>query len=169
MDKPEHWLRGPVADVPALLQPVAHALLQARDDVHAIMSGFPDDRLWITPVESASVGFHMLHLAGALDRMLTYAKGDELSDAQWQTLKQQRGPVDRTAKQLVRDFDAEVDTALAQLRVTLDHSLTEPRGVGREHLPSTVIGLLFHAAEHTQRHVGQLLVTARVVRAMHVE
>ena len=57
-----------------------------------------------------------------------------------------------------------MERALAQLRRTDERELTAPRGVGRAQLPSSVIGLLFHAAEHTQRHLGQMLVTARVQR-----
>ncbi len=162
--QPEVWLRGPVAGVPPLLQPVAHALLQAREEVDAIVADFPDELLWTRPAGVASVGFHLLHIPGSLDRLFTYARGQQLSDAQRQALAAEggAGEVVASTRQLVERFHQQVDRALAQLRATDEPTLTEPRGVGRAQLPSTVLGLLFHAAEHTQRHVGQLLVTARV-------
>lgn len=162
----EVWLRGPLADTPPLLQPVAHALMQAREEVTALMEGFPDALLWERPAEVASAGFHLQHLAGVLDRLLTYARGEALSERQLSALgREGRGGEDVRA--LVAAFDAQVEWALAQLRETNPETLLEPRGVGRVRLPSTVLGLLVHAAEHTQRHVGQLLVTVRVLEASH--
>lgn len=163
--RPEVWLRGPVAGVPPLLQPVAHALLQAREEVVQIVEGFPDDRLWSRPAGAASVGFHLQHLSGVLDRLLTYARGEELDEAQLAALRAEGDPPHPgvSAAALAGAFERAVDRALEQLRATPEGTLTEARGVGRAGLPSTVLGLLFHAAEHTQRHLGQLLVTARVV------
>ncbi len=163
-DRPEVWLRGPVDGVPALLQPVAHALLQAREDVAALAAELPPGRTWDRPGGAASAGFHLQHLAGVLDRMLTYARGEPLSDAQFAALDAE-GELDDalTPAGLARAFGATVDRALAQLRTTDPATLAEPRPVGRRALPSSVIGTLVHAAEHTQRHVGQLLVTVRVV------
>jgi uncharacterized damage-inducible protein DinB len=40
------------------------------------------------------------------------------------------------------------------------------RGVGRMMLPTTVGSLLVHCAEHTQRHLGQAITTAKVLMAM---
>ena len=166
MPSPEVWLRGPVDGIPALLQPVAHALLQAREDVAGLVADLPADRLWRRPGGAASAGFHLQHLAGVLDRMLTYARGEPLSDAQFAHLRAE-GVEDHalTPEALFDAFAEGVDAALAQLRATDPATLTEWRGVGRDQLPSTVIGTLVHAAEHTQRHVGQLLVTVRVVGA----
>lgn len=164
--RPEVWLRGPVPGVPPLLQPVAHALLQAREEVEALMLGFPDALLWQRPAGVASAGFHLRHLAGVLDRLLTYARDEPLDDAQRAYLAAEGVPSQGGgAEALVAAFGAQVERALAQLRATDERTLTEPRGVGRARLPSTVLGLLVHAAEHTQRHVGQLLVTVRVVQA----
>lgn len=163
---PEVWLRGPVPDVPPLLQPVAHALLQAREDVHRLVDDLPSDLLWARPAGVASVGFHLQHLCGVVDRLFTYARGEPLSDEQRGALAAEGRPPEEGAgvEELVRRFDRRVDEALEQLRATEEQTLTEYRSVGRAHLPSTVLGLLVHAAEHTQRHVGQLLVTARVLR-----
>ncbi len=164
-EKLEVWLRGPLTDgTPPLLQPVAHALLQAREEVAEILDGFPDAALGERPAGVASVGFHLQHLTGVLDRLTTYARGERLSDAQLAALALEGQP--RVGTQALRAaFDAQVERTLAYLRTVDPVTLTESRGVGRAQLPSTVLGLLVHAAEHTQRHVGQLLVTARVVQA----
>ncbi|WP_077922869.1 DinB family protein [Spirosoma sp. 209] len=162
----EVWLRGPLPDMPALLQPVAHALLQAREEVNSLMDGFPDALLREQPGNVASVGFHLQHLSGVLDRMFTYARGEQLSSSQLNDLSMESTPTGSflTTVDLVRRFNQQVDEALLQLRRTDQSTLTEVRGVGRAQLPSTLIGLYVHAAEHTMRHVGQLSVTARIVR-----
>jgi uncharacterized damage-inducible protein DinB len=163
---PEVWLRGPLPEVPALLQPVAHALLQAREEVTEIMADFPAEKLAERPLGLASVGFHLHHLAGVLDRTFTYARGEALSPAQLAYLAAEGQPPTHPSAvlELVDAFARQVDAALAQLIATPEATLPEWRGVGRAQLPSTVIGLLVHATEHTTRHVGQLLVTARVVQ-----
>ena len=164
---PEVWLRGPLPAVPPLLQPVAHALLQAREEVAEILADFPAARLAARPLGLASVGFHVRHLAGVLDRTFTYARGQALSEAQLAYLAAEGQPPTHpgAVPELVQAFARQVDVALAQLQATPEATLPEWRGVGRAQLPSTVIGLLVHAAEHTTRHVGQLLVTARLVAA----
>jgi len=163
-DTREVWLRGPLPDMPTLLQPAAHALLQAREEVDALMADFPDDLLWVRPAGVASVGFHLQHLTGVLDRLLTYAREEALSPAQQEALASEGKPAPQiSVAGLVSAFDRQVDRTLDQLRATDERTLPEVRGVGRAQIPSTVQGLLFHAAEHTQRHVGQLLVTARIL------
>jgi uncharacterized damage-inducible protein DinB len=160
---PEVWLRGPLPDIPPLLQPVAHALLQAREEVIAEMAGFPEDRLWARPGGVASAGFHLQHLSGVLDRLFTYAQGKGLDEAQSRMLAAEGTPEPGAGMpELISRFGSQVDRALEQLRTTDERTLTDSRAVGRAQLPSTVLGLLVHAAEHTQRHVGQLLVTVRV-------
>lgn len=161
----EVWLRGPLSDVPPLVQPIAHALLQAREEVSALMQDFPAHLLWERPANVASVGFHLQHLTGVLDRLFTYARGEVLSPNQLAALASEGKPDDTSlsAQELVNPFNEQVEKAIAQLRSTDEQTLTEVRGVGRAQLPSTVIGLLTHAAEHTMRHVGQLTVTVRVI------
>jgi len=163
----EVWLRGPVPGVPSLLQPVAHALLQAREELATALADFPPTLLNERPGGLASVGFHLQHLAGVLDRTFTYARNEALTPAQQAELAEESGPLPPNAEtlaRLLRRFNQQVDRALAQLRDTDFAVLVEPRGVGRAQVPSTVIGLLVHAAEHTTRHLGQLLVTAKWVR-----
>ena len=162
---PEVWLRGPLPQVPPLLQPVAHALLQAREEVAEYLTNFPAAKLAERPLGLASVGFHLRHLTGVLDRTFTYARGQALSEAQLTYLAAEGEPPTHpgAVAELVQAFHQQVDKALAQLIATPESTLPEWRGVGRAQLPSTVIGLLVHAAEHTTRHVGQLLVTSRLV------
>ena len=166
----EVWLRGPVPGVPAMLQPVAHALLQAREELAKALADFPPALLNERPGGLASVGFHLQHLAGVLDRTFTYARGEALTPAQLAQLAAETELLAADAKalqQLQQRFSQQVDRALAQLQNTDFAVLTEQRGVGRAQVPSTVIGLLVHAAEHTTRHLGQLLVTANWVRSEH--
>ena len=150
--------------MPALLMPAAHALLQTLDDVEAAASGLTEEQLWQTPGGAASVGFHLMHLSGSTDRLLTYARGEMLSDAQKAAFKAESNPSVADAVSLLADVRQAFDAALAQLRATPESSLTDARAVGRAGLPTTVIGLLFHVAEHSQRHAGQVVTTAKVVR-----
>ena len=164
--QPEHWLRGPVEGVPALLQPAAHALLQTLDDVEAAARDLTNDQLWRTPGGASSIGFHLMHLSGSTDRLLTYARGELLNDAQKAAARAESNPPVVEAATLLDDVRRAFDAALAQLRATPPSSLTDARAVGRAGLPTTVIGLLFHAAEHSQRHAGQVVTTAKVVRGL---
>jgi len=166
----EVWLRGPLPDMPPLLQPVAHALLQAREELTATLLDFPPALLNERPGGVASVGFHLQHLAGVLNRLLTYARAEALSESQFADFNAEVPPLPITpdaVSRLVQRFSDEVDDAIQQLRTTAEASLTEVRGVGRAQVPSTVMGILTHAAEHTTRHLGQLLVTAKWVRSIN--
>ena len=165
----EVWLRGPLPGMPPLVQPVAHALLQAREELVAALHDFPSELLNERPAGVASVGFHLQHLSGVLSRLLTYARAEALSAEQLSVFTAENAPLPLgpdTAAQLVQRFSTEVEAALAQLRATPEAALPEARGVGRAQIPTTLIGLLTHAAEHTTRHLGQLLVTARWVRSL---
>ncbi len=168
MPQPEVWLRGPIPAIPPLMQPVAHGLMQCREELAARVSGLTSDQIWARPLGAASVGFHARHAAGSLDRLLTYARGESLSSAQQAALAAEEHPdfTPHIDRQLVAAFDEAVERALEQLRMTNEATLLEARGVGRAQLPSTVLGLLFHAAEHTQRHVGQLVTTVKALSSL---
>lgn len=167
-NEPEYWQRGPVAGIPPLLQPVAHALLQALSEVNLMMTGFPDKLLWERPAGMASPAFHLQHLSGVIDRLFTYAKAQSLSNEQLTYLANEGKQLSEiTVTKLVQAFSDTVTDALSQLKITPEDSLTETRGIGRKQIPTTVLGLLFHAAEHAQRHVGQLLVTVNVLMEKH--
>jgi len=164
-NKPEVWLRGPLPGVPALLQPIAHALLQAREEINELMTGFPEALLWEKTAGLASPGFHLQHLAGVLNRLFTYAANEQLSLQQLEYLKSEgKPPVEAySVETLLQVFNKQVDDCINQLKNTDESTLTESRGVGRAKLPSTVIGLYTHSAEHTMRHTGQLLVTVKIL------
>lgn len=160
----EVWLRGPLPQIPALLQPVAHALLQAQEEVHTMLASFPDKLLWERPVGVASPAFHLQHLTGVLDRLFTYARGEALTSEQMSALSAEgKANENISLKELLAAFDKQIAHAITALENTDVNTLTDAREVGRAKLPSTVIGLLTHSAEHTTRHVGQLLVTVKIL------
>lgn len=162
---PAIWLQGPVDGVTSLLQPVAHALLEASEDVRLLMEWLPAGLLWQKPAGAASVGFHVVHAAGSVDRLFTYARGEMLSAAQIATLSGEK-TLDSDfgdGGTVAAYFSDATDRAMAQLRATDASSLTDRRDVGRGKLPSTVIGLLVHAGDHAYRHVGQAITTARLL------
>jgi uncharacterized damage-inducible protein DinB len=162
---PEVWLRGALPDVAPLLQPVAHSLLQSAEEVRRHLRTATRDDLWREPGNAPSAGYHLQHSAGSLDRLFTYARGEQLNRAQLDTLARESSLTgDATVDELVIAFIAAVERALAQLRATDVAQLLDARDVGRGRLPSTMLGLLFHAAEHTQRHVGQVVTTLKIVQ-----
>lgn len=163
--QPEVWLRGPLAGIPALVQPVAHALLQAQEEIHEMMNDFPLHLLWQRPAGVASPAFHLQHIAGVLSRLFTYAAGEPLTSQQLEYLKTEGLQADGiTITSLLAHLDAQITSSLEYLKTVDETKLTEARAVGRQQLPSTVLGLLFHGAEHTMRHTGQLHVTVRVLK-----
>ena len=163
--QPEVWLRGPLAGVPALVQPVAHALLQAQEEIHEMMNDFPMHLLWQRPAGVASPAFHLQHIAGVLSRLFTYAAGEPLTSHQLDYLKAEGVQADGiTITSLLAHLDTQITSSIEYLKAVDETKLTEARGVGRQQLPSTVLGLLFHGAEHTMRHTGQLHVTVRVLQ-----
>ena len=166
MSKLEVWQRGPIKKIPALLQPVAHALLQAEEEVDELMNDFEDELLWHRPANVASPAFHLQHLTGVLDRVFTYARNEALTEIQFKELFDEdiAPQQDVTTQLLLERFKGQVKIALLQLQNTGETSLTDARSIGRNKLPSTVIGLLVHAVEHTMRHVGQLSVTVKILK-----
>ena len=159
---PEVWLRGPLPCIPALLQPVAHALLQANEEINDHIKDFDERLLWKRPAGLASVGFHLQHIAGVQDRIFTYARSEELSEKQLEYFKNEGKENDAvTLALLLEHLHFQTERSIEQLQQTDENTLAETRGVGRKQIPSTVIGLLVHAAEHTMRHTGQLMVTIK--------
>jgi uncharacterized damage-inducible protein DinB len=165
---PEVWLRGALPGIAAPLQPAAHALLQSAEDIASAATGLTIDELWTRPGGAASAGFHLRHIAGSIERLLTYARGEQLNDRQRESLRVEREPGDppADAESLILHATGAIEAALSTLGTTSVDAIAEPRTVGRAALPSTVGGILFHIAEHTQRHTGQLITTARIVRAL---
>ena len=165
-DLPEVWLRGPVEGYAAELQPVVHALLQVREEVERHAADLTPEELWAQPGGAGSIGFHLRHIAGSLDRLLTYARGDALTPAQllWLKAEAESGLPAATADETVALAQAGIDRALEEVRGLDIATWLDARAVGRARLPTTVIGLVFHAAEHASRHAGQIATTRKVVR-----
>jgi hypothetical protein len=146
--------------------PVVHALVQVQEDLERLAAEVPSEHVWQRPGGAASIGFHVRHAAGAIDRLFTYARGEALSEAQ-RTFAGQEGEGGEPPASLPAVVAASrqlIERGLDQLRATSGLSLLDERKVGRAGLPSTVIGLLFHAAEHATRHVGQAITTAKILR-----
>jgi uncharacterized damage-inducible protein DinB len=160
----EVWLRGPLEEYPPLLMPVAHALLQAREDLERLAVSVPDERVWTRPGGAASIGYHVLHAGCSIDRLCTYARGERLREAQLRALKaESEDHTGQSLAEVTAGTIGQIDRALTQVRTTPEATLLDTRRVGRAGLPSTVIGLLVHIAEHTTRHVGQAMSTARIL------
>jgi uncharacterized damage-inducible protein DinB len=161
----EAWLSGKIENVAPVLMPAAHALVQAARDIEKAVEDLSDAQLWTKPNGAASVGFHLLHVAGSIDRLLTYARGKSLSAAQFAELaaenERQRA---ETAQTLAARAIGRIENAILEIKQISPERLFEARTVGRKRLPTNVFGLLFHIAEHTQRHVGQIVTTAKIAR-----
>lgn len=166
MANTEWWQRGPIEGIPPVLQPIAHILLQVRESVVEIVEPLTEQEWNARPAGVASAAFHVRHITGVIDRLFTYARGNGLS-AEQRAAIQSEGQEVLTADVAVvlGALSARVDAAISELRTIDVTTLGNFRGVGRAQLPSTVIGCLVHGAEHAMRHVGQLSVTARIVRA----
>jgi uncharacterized damage-inducible protein DinB len=159
------WLRGPVEGIHPLLQPVVHALIDADEDVRKVVTPLSAAQVNERPAGAASVAYHVTHAMGSLDRLFTYARGDTLSEVQLATLaaEKTRDLSALTGAWLASDFSTAIQRAFVQLRATKESDLQVTRLVGRAQVPSNTLGLLFHAAEHTARHVGQIVTTAKIV------
>ena len=165
----EWWQRGPVDGIPAVLQPAAHILLQVRESVGELVEKLTPAQWNARPAGVASAAFHLRHITGVIDRLFTYARGSALSTEQLASIRLEGGELAAGDVAAALDaLSARVDAAVAELRSVDVATLGDFRGVGRAQLPSTVIGCLMHGAEHSMRHVGQLSVTVRVVRAGNV-
>jgi uncharacterized damage-inducible protein DinB len=164
---PEVWLRGPIQGIQPLLQPAAHAIVQVGEDVIPIVQHLPAAQLWARPGGVAAIGFHLAHLPGSLDRLLTYSRAESLNPDQLEALAAERTVHDDRPDlaRLLERFSAGLEEAIDYLRTVFPDSLLLPREVGRKRLPSTTLGLIFHAAEHSSRHAGQIVTLARVVQS----
>jgi len=160
---PEPWLRGPISDLDPLVAPILYAFQQAREDLAMHTSGLTTEQIWATPHTLGSVGFHISHIAGSTDRLITYLQGKQLSEAQMTALHAEHH-AGASLDELLGALDSSFQHAEAVVRSLNAANLTEPREVGRKRLPTTVIGLLTHIAEHTQRHVGQAISAAKLAR-----
>lgn len=160
----EAWLEGKIEGVSSLLMPAVHALVQCGRDVKKAVEKLSVEELWTKPNGSPSVGFHLKHIAGSIDRLLTYSHGEKLSDEQFAELAVE-AEIDAAgnAEMLLQKAIDKIEFAIREIKSTPEAILFEKRYVGRQKLPTNVFGLLFHIAEHTQRHTGQIVTTAKIV------
>jgi hypothetical protein len=162
---PEPWLRGPIPGLNPAMAPILYAFEQAREDLTRYTEGLTADQIWATPYQLPSTGFHIRHIARSTDRLITYLRGAQLSEEQMASLRAESAP-GASRETLLAELDSAFGPAEQVVRSLRVEMLNESRAVGRKRLPTTVIGLLTHIAEHTQRHVGQAITTAKLVRNM---
>jgi len=162
--QPEPWLRGTLNDVPAVARGVLHALELAREDVNRWCESLNEADLNARPFELPPIAFHLRHIARSLDRLLAYAEGNQLSADQITALKNEMEP-GASREALFAEFDQGLEAAARRVRAQAGGDLDQPRFVGKKQLPASVGGLLVHLADHTQRHVGQIVTTAKVLLA----
>lgn len=163
--QPEPWLRGPLEGVDARLAPILRALEQAHEDLARCAEGLTAAQIWSNPHGLTSLGFHLRHIAGSIDRLSTYLLGGQLSAEQMAYLRSEAGP-GASALELLAAVDAAIARASRIIRELHPDRFTEAREVGRKRLPTTAIGLAIHIAEHTQRHVGQAITTSKLLNAV---
>lgn len=159
----EPWLRGPLQGVDTLIAPVLYGFQQAREDLAKYTEGLTTDQMWVRPYGFGPVGFHIRHIGGSVERLTTYVEGRQLTEQQLAELKSEMEP-GASREELLLELDERLRQAEGFIRSIDPSTFTEPRGVGRMMLPTTVIGLLVHIAEHTQRHVGQAISAAKLAR-----
>jgi hypothetical protein len=161
---PEPWLRGTLTEVPAVPRAVLHALQLAKENIEHWCAGLTDAELNGRPAGIAPVAFHVRHIARSLDRLLTYAEGNPLTPQQWIALNTELDPA-ATGTDLWAEFALAIENSAARVRAFDIKALEQPRHIGKQQLPTTLGGLLVHVADHTQRHVGQAITTAKVALA----
>jgi hypothetical protein len=159
----EPWLRGTITDVHPVIAQVLYSLQHAWEDLDHFTAGLTHEQMWSRPANLAPVGFQIRHIGGSIERLLTYARGEQLSEEQMRSLKAEEIP-GPGREELLASLRSQFDAAEQEIRRCDPSTLPDPRSVGRKALPTTVGGLLVHLAEHTQRHVGQAIVTAKLVK-----
>jgi uncharacterized damage-inducible protein DinB len=160
---PEPWMRGTLGELDVVRRAVIHALELAEEDVEKWCGALNDTETMGRPGGVAPVAFHLRHIARSLDRLLTYAENQMLDEEQMRALKTEMDAA--TTAEVLREFREGIASAKERVRAFAPDSYEEFRGVGRKQLPTTVGGLLIHCAEHTARHVGQAVTTAKLVMA----
>jgi len=159
-------MRGPIPGVHPLVAPVLYSFQQAQEELARYTEGLTAAQIWVRPHGLTSVGFHLRHIAGSTTRLMAYAQGRQLDDRELAELEDEKLPSGPGRKDLLASMDRAFRAAEVFVRSIDPDSLVEPRAVGRKRLPTTLIGLLTHIAEHTQRHVGQAIGVAKL--ASHI-
>jgi uncharacterized damage-inducible protein DinB len=162
-DSPEAWMRGPLPGVDPLVMPLFFSFTMVREDLARHTAGIAPEEVWRCVGPLPSLGFHLRHIAGSVDRLVTYLMNEQLTAEQLAFLKEESSP-GATLEELLAEIDATLRAAETRLRTIDPAAIHDARHIGRKRLPTTVLGLLVHIAEHTQRHLGQAVTTAKLVR-----
>jgi len=160
----EPWLRGTHVELSAVPRAVVHALELAGEDIEKWCRPLDDEALNARPADLAPVAFHLRHIVRSLDRLLTYAEGEQLRAEQLAALKAELEP-GATHAEVFTEFRKGMDNAICRVRALAAADFDQARVVGRKALPTTVGGLLVHCADHTQRHTGQAITTTKLLLA----
>ena len=160
----EPWMRGPIEGVPFVVMPLFFTFAQVREDLARHTQGLSTEQIWKRITNNAPLGFHLRHIGGSVDRLLTYLEGRQLTDEQLTALRAEAEP-GADMSTVLNELYAQLESAERRLREMDVSQLDAPRSVGRQRLPTTVLGLLVHIAEHTQRHLGQAITTAKLLRS----
>jgi len=163
--QPEPWLRETLLEIPAVPRAVLHALQLAKEDLHKWCNGLSDQELLAHPCGLPSVAFQLRHIAHSLDRLLTYAEGRALSAEQTRDLQTELETTAASREELFQKLDCALQQAVNRVQALSHDNFEQSRSVGKKMLPTTLGGLLVHVADHTQRHVGQAVTTAKIVLA----
>lgn len=161
----EPWLRGTHSDLPATARAAVHALELAQDDLRKWTAELTETEIHAAPFGLTTVATQLRHIAGSIDRILSYAEGKRLMDEQL-ARQQTEESGSQSLAELTTAVEAAITLAFARVRVLAGQDLEQPLAVGRKQLPSSLGGLLVHVADHTQRHVGQVVATAKVLRGL---
>ncbi len=159
--RPEPWMRGTHGELDPVRRAAVHALELAEEDAARWCGELGDESMFTCPAELPPVAFHLRHAVRSLDRLLTYAEGRALDEEQLALLDSEM--VEGTAAEVLQEFGDGIAKAKVRVRAFEPASYGETRGIGRKRLPTTVAGLLIHCVEHTSRHVGQAVTTAKMV------
>jgi uncharacterized damage-inducible protein DinB len=163
--QPEPWLRGTHSELPAVLRAVLHAFELANEDTHYWTGDLSESELHSSPNGLTTIAFHLRHIPRSLDRLLTYAEGNQLSSEQITAMKTESDP-GASRDELFSEFNAGLESAAERVRAFTGANLDQPRGVGKRQLPTSIGGLLVHLADHTQRHTGQIVTTSKLLKAI---
>jgi uncharacterized damage-inducible protein DinB len=164
----EPWLRGTHTDIPAVGRAVLHALELSLDDIRKWTEGLTDTEIHAQPLGLSAVSFHIKHIARSTDRILAYAEGNQLAPEQLAAMKAEQTGAE-TLAEILAELESAFNAAATRIRALAGANYDEPRGVGRKQLPTSMGGALIHVADHAQRHTGQIVTTAKVLRALRAE
>ena len=164
LTQPEPWMRGPIEGMEPLVTPVFYSFTQVREELAHYTEGLTTEQVWRQVNSLPTLGFHLRHIAGSVDRLMSYLMEAEISPEQIVYLKSEGEP-GASLDELLAGVDAAFAKAESQLRTIKADDIHAPRYIGRKRLPTSVLGLLVHVSEHTQRHLGQSITTAKLMRS----